>query len=186
MALEYDIPSRVVAKRLLVIGSPRSGTHFLTTVLNKFGLRVRHERMGEDGTVNCAWLALKRKVDPLIRVTGRQHYEFDQIVHLIRHPYATISSLAVEMHDPFWLWQLPHTKIEVDPSDMSTIADFWMFWTDGCTKLADTTIRLEDIAHLGEVVSKGIYPHLALDASCFSEEINEALGRRMERYGYKP
>jgi hypothetical protein len=187
MLVQYDTLTRApIPKRLLVIGSPRSGTQFITGLLNRFGLRVRHERMGEDGTVNCAWLVYRIKNDPLIQISGRQHYEFDQIVHIVRHPFAVIASLSAEMYGVFWDWQYRHSNIRVNPKLLSTVANFWMFWSDGCQKLSDSMVRLEDIAHLGERKNAGIHEHMKLSLDSFEdEEIREALERRCKRYGYK-
>lgn len=187
MTIEYDIPQNdPIPKRLLVVGSPRSGTQFATIFLNKLGLRVRHERMGADGTVNAAWLANRLVDDSLLRVHGRQHFEFDKIVHLVRHPYPTISSLTCEMHSAFWRWQFRHTGIEIDTEDISTVAEFWLFWTDGCTKLADSTIRMEDIAHLGEPANQGHRPRFQVAREDFTGELQATLDARLAQYGYKP
>ena len=185
MVVKYDALSRApIPKRLLVVGSPRSGTQFISSLLNRFGLRVRHERMGEDGTVNAAWLAMRQEDDSLIQVTGRQHYEFEQIVHLIRHPIATITSLAAEIHPVFWDWQLRHSLVEVDPADLDSVAQFWVFWTDGCQKLCDSHVRLEDIAHLGQRRNEGMQTRLEVKTADFSNEIETLLRNRCERYGY--
>jgi hypothetical protein len=184
--IEYDpLIEKPIAKRLLAIGSPRSGTRFLTNLLNKFGLRVRHERMGEDGTVNPAWLAMRMKNDPLIQCTGRQHYEFDQIVHIVRHPLAVIRSLSLEMSEVWWKWQEVHSHLEVsDPSDLEKTAAFWVFWTDGCQHLCDTHIRLEDISHLGDPTGKGVKPEGRIVGSDLGA-MEETVAQRCETYGYK-
>lgn len=183
--IEYDpLIQAPIPKRLLVVGSPRSGTRFITNFLNQFGLQVRHERMGEDGTVNGAWLAMRMKDDTLIKVAGRQHYEFDQIIHLVRHPLAVIRSLSLEMSEVWWKWQSVHSKIEIpDPSDLELIAAFWVFWTDGCQHLCDTHIRLEDISHLGDRTGKGVQPEGRLtpdDLGCMALTVAE----RCKTYGY--
>ncbi len=138
------------AKRLLVVGSPRSGTKFCASFLQDLGLRVNHERMGEDGTVNGAWLAPRTEGDTFLQPPcGREGYTFDKIIHLVRHPLKTIHSLSVEMHDfyPFWEWQEKFSNLKVnDRDDLELVAAFWLFWTDGCARLADSTIRLEDIS----------------------------------------
>jgi len=184
--IEYEPPRREpIPKRLLVVGSPRSGTHFFAKLLQNFGMRVKHERMGEDGTVNSAWLAMKQKNDTLLHVEGRQHYTFDKILHIVRHPLPTIESLSRELSPVFWEWQYAHSKIAIDdPHDLERVSAFWVFWTDGCQHLCDTHIRLEDIAHLGDVVGKGkqlsrrIEP---LELGCMQEEVE----KRCEIYGYK-
>ncbi len=154
-------------------------------MLNRFGMRVKHERMGEDGTVNWAWLAMRSKDDPVLLVDGRQHYTFDRIIHLVRHPLVTIESLSRELNPVFWDWQERHSKIAVpDRSDIEKVAAFWVFWTDGCQHLCDQQLRLEDIAHLGEVEGKGkgdkrrLHPE---ELGCMEEEVT----KRAELYGYK-
>jgi len=183
--ITYDTLSEApIPKRLLVIGSPRSGTRFITNLLNEFGLRVRHERMGEDGTVNGAWLAMRMKDDPLIQVTGRQHYEFDKIVHLVRHPLATIQSLSNEMSRVWWDWQKIHSRLTIDdPSDLEQIAAFWVFWTDGCQHLCDTHIRLEDICHLGRQTGQGVKPRHKISYDDFGV-MKQTVLDRMKIYGY--
>jgi hypothetical protein len=174
-----------IPKRLLVIGSPRSGTHFMTALLNIFGMRVRHERMGEDGTVNSAWLAMKKINDSLINPVGRQHYEFDQIIHLVRNPLDTIGSLASEMSQAFWEWQEEHSNIAIyaENPKIDRIAAFWVFWTDGCQHLCDSTIKLESIQHLGPVQGKAVHKRAEVKIADLGDQ-GKMVMDRMELYGY--
>jgi hypothetical protein len=184
--IEYEpLQHEPIPKRLLVIGTPRSGTHFFTKLMQGFGMRVQHERMGEDGTVNCAWLAMRMPNDPVIKVTGRQNYDFDRIIHLIRHPLPTIASMSHALHGVFWEWQEIHSNLHIhDTTDLEKLAAFWLFWTDGCKHLCDTAIRLEDIAHLGPPVAESkIKKQITLtDLGCMGGEVSN----RMADYGYKP
>ena len=173
-------------KHLLVVGSPRSGSMFITEMLRTWGMRICHERMGEDGIVHCAWLAERLKNDRLIPGTGRQHYTFDRIVHLVRHPLRTIDSLSRELSPVFWDWQERHSRIRVnDTNDLEKVAAFWCFWTDGCEILCDAHIRLETIAHLGKKVNANTKPKHELkmnDLGAMKDEVRE----RMGNYGYTP
>jgi hypothetical protein len=173
-----------IPKRLLVVGSPRSGTMYFTQFLRRFGMRVSHERMGEDGTVNAGWLAPKLEEDPLIVGRGRQHYEFEKIIHLVRNPLACIDSLSREMHDVFWRWQRLHSQIEVPPDDIERIAAFWVFWTDACQHMCDEYVRLEDIAHLGDVENRGIHFPAKLQTDALGSLKND-IEARMLLYGYQ-
>lgn len=143
------------AKRLLVVGSPRSGTQFFAKMLQNFGMRVNHERMGEDGIVNSAWLIPE---DPSFSDPGRVNYSFDKIIHLVRHPLQVIDSISREGESfgPFWEIQERHTGLKIlDFTDMEAIAEFWLHWTRGCHQMADMYIRLEDVQHLGDKVHEG-------------------------------
>jgi hypothetical protein len=173
------------SKRLLVVGAPRSGTMFICEMLRRWGMRICHERMGEDGIVHSAWLAQRLKDDMVISGTGRQHYEFDRILHLVRHPLRTIESLSHELNPIFWQWQEKHSNIKIeDPEDIEKIAAFWVFWVDGCEMLCDNHVRLEHIGHLGKKVNTATKPSRDLkmdDLGCMAEEV----ALRMDNYGYK-
>jgi len=183
---KYDTPTTPpIPKRLMVVGSPRSGTHFITTLLNLFGMRVSHERMGEDGIVNAAWLAMRKPNDALINPMGRQHYEFDRIIHLVRNPLDTIGSLQCEMTPIWWEWQKFHTNVEItDPSDLEKVAAFWVCWTDGCQRLADASIKLEHIRHLGQPEGVGVAARSEVKIHDLGA-MQETVEQRMEFYGYK-
>jgi hypothetical protein len=186
--IKYEhIQHEPIAKRLLVVGAPRSGTHFIADVLQGFGMRVKHERMGEDGTVNCAWLAMRQEGDEIITVTGRQNYDFDKIVQLVRHPLECIPSMSKNLTPMFWKWQAAHSDLHIpDPTDLEMVAAFWIFWTDGCLHLADKTIRLEDISNLGKPVGENIGrvkgPIKIEDCGGAAEGVM----KRMEVYNYAP
>tara|TARA_R110002020_G_scaffold455_1_gene2306 strand:- start:414 stop:1133 length:720 start_codon:yes stop_codon:yes gene_type:complete len=71
--------------KLLILGSPRSGTYFTTRLLHNLGLDIRHESTDTHGTVSSLHL---------LNTSG-----FTKIVHQIREPLKTISSL----HKIDWL-----------------------------------------------------------------------------------
>jgi hypothetical protein len=174
-----------IAKRLLVIGAPRSGTHFIAAFLQEFGMRVKHERMGEDGTVNFAWLAMRVRNDPIVKVTGRQNYDFDQMMHIVRHPLMCIPSISANLPRHFWDWQEIHSDLHIpDEDDLEMVAAFWIFWTDGCQHLCDKTLRLEDLAHMGKPEGLGVQrnkdPITLDDCGAMAEEVE----KRMKLYGY--
>lgn len=175
-----------IPKRLLVVGAPRSGTHFIAEFLQGFGMRVAHERMGEDGTVNSSWLAMRAVNDPVIKVIGRQNYDFEKMLHLVRHPFQCIPSMSLHVTAHFWDWQERHSRLKVDdPEDLEKIAAFWVFWTDGCTHLCgQNVLRLEDIASLGKPAGVGKTrrePIKLDDCGAMAEEV----AKRMDVYGYK-
>ena len=65
--------------KLLIIGSPRSGTQFTTYLLKYLGFRMGHEESDVDGCVSSLHLTVPK--------------EFTTVLHQIREPLQTISSL---------------------------------------------------------------------------------------------
>jgi len=63
--------------KLLVLAFPRSGTRYIKTVLNDYGIDVGHEDVGPDGVVS--W---KHLLEPA-----------DIVLHQVRYPFAAITSL---------------------------------------------------------------------------------------------
>lgn len=176
-------------KKVLVIGSPKSGTTYMAWLLRELGLRVEHERMGEDGTVNAAWLVAKIENDPLFKEEkGRQHFMFDRVIHLVRHPLATIASLRAMPPWPFLRWQYIWTGImfkepEIPPAWM--LAKLWIWWTDRCESTADTTIRLCDIMDIGPPKNVTVAPTPLVHWEDIDDELTlEALRHRAEKYGW--
>jgi hypothetical protein len=134
-----------------VIGSPRSGTKYFANMLKGFGMRVNHERMGEDGIVHAGWLPPGGNT----RFKGytREKFSFDRIIHLVRHPLLVIDSLSREGpgFPNFWEMQEEHTTLKIDNhTDLETLARFWVEWTAWSARQSDYCVRLEDIQHLGE------------------------------------
>jgi hypothetical protein len=90
------------------------------------------------------------------------------------------------MSQVWWSWQEFHSKLKIDTtSDYERFAAFWVFWTDGCQHLCDKTIRLEDIAHLGDQAGKGIHKREEIrlkDLGAMAVTVAD----RMDLYGYQP
>lgn len=84
-------------KQLLVCGTPRSGTAWYSKVLKSQGVKVKHESMGEDGTVSGLffgdhpWYPYKHEHNK----ERRQDYHFGEVKLLVRDPLKTIPSLSV-------------------------------------------------------------------------------------------
>ena len=65
--------------KLLIIGSPRSGTQFTTYLMKTLGFQIGHEESESDGCVSSLHLTVPK--------------EFNTVLHQIREPLQTISSL---------------------------------------------------------------------------------------------
>lgn len=151
-------------KRLLVIGSPRSGTKFFANTLKGFGMRVNHERMGEDGIVHSGWVPPGGNT----RFKGytREKFSFDKIIHLIRHPLLVIDSLSRQGpgFPNFWEMQEEHSGVKLlnNHEDLEAIARFWIYWITASKQQADYQMRLEDIQHLGDPENVGLHKDKAI------------------------
>ncbi len=64
---------------LYITGCPRSGTFYIANYLKLMGVKVEHEKMGEDGTVD--WMRASTKLEGII-------------IHQVRNPIDCISSLS--------------------------------------------------------------------------------------------
>jgi hypothetical protein len=133
--------------RLLVIGSPRSGTRSVAALLRGAGLRVGHESMLRDGTVSSLWV-VDDFLYPGAHVGDRpSRHAFDVTAHLVRHPLQTIASLA-EMNRPhFWHWTQVHTgRSYENDGPLLYAAYFWATWCRRARAHAPVvTWRIEDI-----------------------------------------
>lgn len=187
--------------RVLVTGCPRSGTRYLERQFLDADLRVRHERMGADGTVSplfCvddSFYLDERHPNPLFSTCT-----FDHIFHLVRDPQDCIPSMAQNMPAKFWHWQEKHTGITGHTPEPLRSALFWESWNDRIERLPGAKlIRLEDwptvwpeiCALLGVPVRPliearpGATQHARMLFSDIPDAaLREAILKRAARYGY--
>jgi hypothetical protein len=81
--------------QILILGNPRSGTGYMSKLLQELGYDIGHETMGKNGTSN--WLYAVNDVPPpsFTWIPGsRNNYKFDIIIHVIRDPSTCIPSIA--------------------------------------------------------------------------------------------
>lgn len=139
---------------ILITGTPRSGTQYVSYVLNRLGFDVPHEKLGKDGTVSSVYIVN----DPAGEYLGGHEGDppaldvaWSNVVHLVRDPYMAIPSIQYELSPNFWSWQERHTGLSIrgsDPFECPTLegaARFWLAWTELVEQRApDTMIRAED------------------------------------------
>lgn len=189
--IEYEpVEGDPIPKRILGLGSPKSGTTYLAWFLRELGLKVEHERMGEEGTVNAAWILPKIKDDTLQKEKfGRQHFIFNRVIHIVRHPLQVIASFQALPPRPFLRWQYLWTGIkfmENDDPPAFMLGRFWIWWTDVCESQADFTIRLDDIAKVGQPRNRTAAPVKPLTwHDIKDDEVVEHLQHRVKMYGWE-
>ncbi len=149
-------------KRLLITGTPKSGTRYIADLFRQVGLDIGHERVRADGSASC-FLAVDDYYYPNTghnRVRARFGYE--QTWHQVREPLTCISALVAgigSVEQPFWRWQEKHTGIEgnMEPA-LKKCALFWVAW-NGMVK-PDWRYRVEDI----RVIWPEMLDRLGMDA----------------------
>lgn len=138
---------------LLVTGTPRSGTSYLTHLLNQYKLNLGHERVGPGGTVSGFFFIDHDWYPYGHNKTSEKPGDFDfrVLIRLVRHPLKTIPSLAalierqyISANNNYKLWY-PEVGIETDKNNLIWSAlNVWVK-THQTIQNEDLTIRLETI-----------------------------------------
>jgi len=134
--------------RILITGSPRSGTQYISRALQYVGVLARHERIGVDGIVSCLFCVEDFHYIVKIPHPRLSECSFENIYHLVRDPRDVIPSIVMNIRDDFWHWQEKHTGI---PGDLMPATErSSMFWNTWNQIIEDRfpqakRIRLEDI-----------------------------------------
>lgn len=85
--------------KVLITGSPRSGTKSMSISLRKMGIDMPHEKMGEDGTVSCfffmnaEWYPRGDYGPTHVGDGVPSNYDWWLKIHLTRHPLKCIASM---------------------------------------------------------------------------------------------
>ena len=81
--------------KFLGLAHPRCGTHYTASLFHVLGYKVRHEGIGDDGTVSWMWAVKEDKVP-----FGSGYVEGDyRVFHIVRNPVFAIPTIAnVEDH----------------------------------------------------------------------------------------
>lgn len=126
----------------LITGCGRSGTVYISKVLNQAGLDVGHEKLGRDGAVSPLWLVSDRRY-PAYHQQGSRP-EFDIILHQVRHPLGAIASLTTTAPKS-WKWLLKHVPIDPRSHVLQMSAEFWLHWNIKAEDAAVYTYRIENL-----------------------------------------
>lgn len=96
-------------KRIVIISSPYSGTRHISKVLNKAGIDVGHEHSGLDGIVS--WYHADWTKSQFVS----EGYSNDtKMIHLVRHPLMTISTLMACIERPWPLFRKMLNREDID------------------------------------------------------------------------
>jgi len=81
-----------VKKPILITSHPRCGTGYMAALCRAMGVQVGHETMLEDGI--SSWLFAVEGTQPWVEALNRKDYEFDYLIHVLRHPIDAVNSIA--------------------------------------------------------------------------------------------
>lgn len=161
-------------RKLLITGCGRSGTFYSSEVWRRLGLDVRHERpiahhgvMGEDGA--ASWLMAVNDPNPPFGPSAVD-YEFDVVIHQVRHPLKVIASVAQfilakgQFAKDYIERNVPQIKIIGDELSLSReqqfvlqAARYWYYWNMISQEKATVTVQVErlsrDLANLCELMN---------------------------------
>lgn len=128
--------NRLPYYKLLVVGCGRSGTTYFATFLRAMGVRVRHERLGADGSVG--WNAVFTFLPEAF------HHRW----LLVRHPLDVIASVASY---PGCATKQKCLEFPADPTLRAL--EYWVRWNTLCDSVAEHVVRVEDIRPGSETVA---------------------------------
>ncbi len=141
----YDTRLRKT-RSLLITGCARSGTSYITRVLEICGLKIGHEMILRDGVVSWE-MAVDTKQVPWGQ--GRNGYRFHHIFHQVRHPLKVISSLHSTEPPQSWKFIAEHIpQIQENDSLLVKCAKYWYYWNLKAEKQAELTYQIEKINFL--------------------------------------
>lgn len=144
-------------KLILVTGCARSGTTYMTKVLQAAGLKVKHEAHGVDGTVSWT-MAVPASKTPWGPAFKEGYYK--HIFHQVRNPLKTISSVMVTEPKESWDFiQKFVPQIKSDDPKLVKAVKYWIYWNRWAEIKSEMTYRLEDLEIvLGEIGDRIGYP----------------------------
>jgi hypothetical protein len=150
-------------RRLLITGCGRSGTLYAMEIWRALGLDIRHERpvppngmIGADGM--ASWFMAADDPEPPSGPSALD-YEFDVIIHQVRHPLKVIASMAQFIlregkRAPGYIEQnVPDTKLSSDEQNyldhkhqlILQGSRYWYHWNVLAEAKADATVKIENL-----------------------------------------
>ena len=125
----------------LITGCGSAGTKYISRVLKRLGYSMPHERMGHGGSVSFYAVGLQEDI----------RADFDVILHQVREPIASISSIHTMR---FWemdevslsgvniLKTMPQLR---DENYTLQCAKYWYWWNLAAEKMSSQTYRIEEL-----------------------------------------
>lgn len=142
-----------VKKRLLVLGSGRSGTMFTAKAMQTVGINVLHEKVGEHGTVShyfvtdSDWYPMAPWQEKQLKKhvgERRSDFEFERTLHIVRDPRKSIPSMTKIFGSVTWQFYVDNGIIpDIRKNSMLRAMHYWLAHNKLSEKQADLTFNLE-------------------------------------------
>ena len=124
----------------LITGSGRSGSTYITRVLQNCGLDVGHHKMGKDGTV-CGYYCFDAKGYPVkSHPVPRPHFE--TILHQVRDPLKSIASIQTGRS---WKWTCQFLPVSEDAPILTRACYNWLIFNEEAERQALWTYKIEKL-----------------------------------------
>jgi len=130
-------------KFLLITGTARSGTFFITLVMQQCGLDIVHEHIGYHGS--CSWpMAVEDTTTPY--GPGCAGVHFQHVLHQVRDPIKTISSVYTTEPTECWEYIIKHIpQIQWTDPKIIKCAKYWYYWNLKAAEKAEYSYCVENL-----------------------------------------
>jgi hypothetical protein len=134
---------RILNRDLLITGCARSGTGFISHLLQACKMQIGHEKTQKDGV--SSWVMCTDAKHVPWAVDSRHKIRFSHIFHQVRHPLNVIASVQTE-GEPSWKYILKHIpEIKKEDSRIVKCAKYWYYWNLKAEQQAEWTYQVEQI-----------------------------------------
>jgi hypothetical protein len=143
-----------IEKELLILGTGRSGSMFISNLFKYWGYDIPHERTGEHGTsshfyhADHHWYPMFPWTDYKTTHVGERlsDFNFKHRLHVARHPLKCITSI----YKKFWTldWEFAEETGILPVEDMSRLRRSMLYWYNLNRKeqvMCEYTILLENL-----------------------------------------
>ena len=154
-------------KKVLITGCARSGTKYITYILNELNFDVRHEFMGIDGIVS--WLLADNSERPPWGPKEYDYKDFDIILHQVRNPINTISS-CFTLNKRSMNYINKSLKIHNEKQLLEKLAIYWHKWNELAEAKSKWTYCIENISIVYPMFCK--YLNVPIKEINFRTEMN--------------
>lgn len=148
--------------KILVTGCGRSGTSFMAKVLNEAGLRIGHERILEDGSVD--WRAAAKLKNENVAAL---------ILHQTRNPVHFLRSMPT-ITNGSWELIYKNTRAKHSNSILVKSVIYWIDWNEMIFQYSDHTYRIEDFEDNINMIAEKISNALNKDKTVLAKNIKSS------------
>lgn len=128
---------------VLVLGTARAGTLYVSRVWKAVGLDVKHEAVGSAGCVSCFFAVNEPPpLDKNAIVEKAKHsdgsrfeqYRWDHVFHQVRHPLKVVASVEKIMSRADRVWMAPIIGLDPNMPKLEWAIRYTMLWNLKCAE----------------------------------------------------